>query len=218
MGRGGRILRPEKKFFDLSITQTTINSVATLLGTNGVHGTAQTIVGIPQGTTESSRIGRKCTITNIYARLQFEFLADNQPDMSAATAAHETIRVMMFWDKQANGAAGGSTDILETNHWASFRNLANSKRFTILFDRTYHWNTTVIAAGNGTANDSSRVTKDYLVKISKKVFIPIEYLLTTGALTSNIATNNIGMIVWGKHGGTIAATTSGRIRIRFIDY
>lgn len=214
----GRILRPEKKFHDIAITTTVLNAVATLVAADNVHTNLQTIVGIAQGTTEGTRIGRKCTVTDIFARLNFEFETGASSDLTQANVAHETVRIMMFWDKQANGSAGGSTDILETNHWASFRNLANSKRFRILYDKTFSWNTTAIGAGNGTANDSQRVIRDYRVNISKKVFIPIEYLLTTGALTSNIATNNIGMLFWSKHGSRMNINGDSRIRIRFIDY
>ena len=212
------MLKPEKKFFDLDIQSTSIANTATLLLTSGVEPDTHTIVGIPQGTTESTRIGRKCTITNIYARLVFEFNSLSEADLTAADDAHEVLRVIMYWDKQANGAAAAAVDILETNKWSSFRNLANQKRFTFLYDKTYNWQTNVIAAGNGTANDSQTVPKVYTVKISKKVFIPIEFLLTTGALVSNIATNNIGIIVFGKHGSILTASSDGRIRIRFIDY
>ncbi len=212
------MLKPEKKFYDQVLGATTINAVATLIDADSVHGDCQTIVGIPQGTTESTRIGRKCTITNIYIRLNVEFIANAQSDLTAANFAHETIRLMLFWDKQANGAAATSTDILETNFWSSFRNLANNKRFNILFDKTYVYNAGAIAAGNGTANDSQVIIKDYNIRISKKVFIPIEYLLTTGALVSNIASNNVGMLIWGKHGSRMVVRNDSRIRIRFIDY
>ncbi len=212
------MLKPEKKFYDTSITQTTLNNVGTLIGSNSVHGDLQTLVGIPQGTTESQRIGRKCTITNIYCRFNLEFLANEQADLTAANFAHETVRMIMFWDKQANGAAGTSTDILETNIWSSFRNLGNNKRFVVLYDKTFMFNAQCAAAGNGTANDSIVVIKDYQVRISKKCFIPIEYLLTTGALVNNIASNNVGMLFWGKHGGRMIVTNNSRIKIRFIDY
>lgn len=214
----GRILKPEKKFYDIDITNTNIAGVATNFTTNGVHTNSQTIVGIPQGTTENERIGRKCTVTNIYARLSFDFLANAVSNISAGDSSQEMVRVMMYWDKQCNGAAAASTDLLETNLIHSFRNLANSKRFVVLYDRTFTWNATTTGGGNGTANDSAVVRNNYLVKISKKCFIPIEFLLTTGALTSNIASNNIAMIIWGKNGNIMQIETGSKIRIRFIDY
>ncbi len=218
----GRILRPEKKFFDHICTDTAITSAATFITADNVQGNTGTIVGIPQGTTETTRIGRKCTVTNIYARINLEFISNGASDLTAATSAHESVRVIMYWDKQCNGnsdtANTMSASILEQTKVYAFRNLANNKRFKILYDKVHSYNTTAIAAGNGTSNDSERVIRDYQVRISKKCFIPIEFLLTTGAMASNIATNNIGILVYAKHGSRMNVNGESRIRIRFIDY
>ncbi len=182
----------------------------------GPSGNTQTIVDIPQGITEQNRIGRKCTITNILARLNFEFLLDSQSDMTASNDAHETVRFIMFWDKQANGGGAGATDLLETDTYNSFRNLANAKRFVFLVDKLMTFNTTASSAGNGTTNKSERIVRDYQIKINKKVFIPIEYNSTAGAITE-MTTNNVGCIVFSKHGARMKLDDSAA-RIRYIDF
>lgn len=213
-----KYMRPEKKYHDLNLGDDTLTAGGQAITTNGVHTNSSTLVGIPQGITENTRIGRKCTITDIYLRLNIEFTGTGTSSLAAATTCHETVRIMLFWDKQCNGTFTTAVSILETDHYNSFRNLANVGRYVILYNKTFVWNADAIGAGNGTSNDSQQVIKDYQVRITKKVFIPIEYLLTTGALTSNISTNNIGLFIWTKHGSRMSLTDGSRMRIRYIDY
>ena len=73
---------------------------------------------------------------------------------SSSVVSADEVRVILYLDKQTNGAAAGITDILESDDFQSFNNLANKSRFRTLMDRTYDYNTPS-AAGDGTANDSS---------------------------------------------------------------
>ncbi len=215
--------RIEKKFVYFTLDENVIAQGASFLDQAGPGPEilSHSINDIVAGTGESQRIGRKCTLTQINMRLNFEFVTTSASDMTAATLGHESIRLILFWDRQCNGAAAASGQLLEGqaggeptyNH---YRNLANIKRFIILKDKIYTFNTTVIAAGNGSANDSEVVIKDWTIKINKKVFIPIEFDNTTGNL-SGIRSNNVGLLVWGKHGNRIRINAS-RCRIRFIDY
>ena len=178
---------------------------------------SNTLVGIPQGTGEQERIGRKCTITNMHFRLLFTSVDLQASNLTAATLAHDDVRVIVYLDKQANGAQINGNDLLDADGIFEFRNLANSKRFKVLKDITFVFNETVIGAGNGTANDSHVVHKDKLVKFSLRTYIPIEYDSTLGALTE-IRSNNIGLIVWTRAGGRVFLSTSSRVRVRFVDY
>lgn len=149
--------------------------------------------------------------------ITFEFLPALSATLTEAQFAHETVRMMVYWDKQCNGTAMTATQMLEVDEYNSFFNLANSGRFAILYDKTWAWNTTCIAASVATPdNQSERVVAVYNKKINIPVFIPIEYSDTTGALT-NIKSNNIGVILWSAHGARIT-TKKGRIRLRYIDY
>ncbi len=208
----------EKKFYDTQISDGSIiaNHQFPAKAGGGPATTTATMVDIKQGTGESERIGRKCTITNIYMRINFQFLTDLQSDLSAAQFAHETIHMMLVWDKQANGASPNTTEVLETDAYNSFRNLANNKRFVILYNKIIAWNAGAIGSGNGTANDSNRIVKDYQVNIAKKVFIPIEYSGTTGDI-AEVKSNNIAFFVASKHGGRMEIDSS-KVRLRFIDF
>ncbi len=216
--------RPEKKFYDTNITDISLGAggQALVAAGGGPALTTLTLVDIKQGVGEKERIGRKCTITNIYIRMFVEFKTfANTGSSLTPLSGHESIRMILFWDKQCNGAAAAFTDILEADSINSFRNLANNKRFVILYDKTRSFNAKWVTSGDGAVNDEAVVHAEFKWKITKKVFIPIEYNNTTGAL-SEIRSNNIGLYVWCSQGARMqlagAATAIGKIRIRFIDY
>ncbi len=158
---------------------------------------------IAQGVTESQRIGRKCTIRNINWR--YEIVLPNAQNM---TSVLDTIRVILYVDKQANGAAATVTGILESDDFQSFNNLANKGRFTVLMDRTHAINATA-GAGNGTANDVAGRQANYT--FFKACNLPIEFDSTTGAITE-IRSNNIGVLLLGKQG---FAGFNSKMRLRF---
>ncbi len=210
---------PEKKFLDFTISEALIAITGEFMDkTPGVTNDTSTLFNIGTGNGPSQRIGRKITVTDIYIRLNFEFVNSTQANLDVAKIGHETVRCMLVWDKQANGVGPRSTQILLTDVYDDFRNLANTKRFTILYDRTWTFNRQTVAEGNGTTRSSQSVHKEFNKRISKKVFIPIEYnqTATTGIL-STIRSNNVGLILWGKFGARITLKDS-KCRIRYIDY
>ncbi len=197
----GRFSGPgaELKFFDLDIDDATVAANGTIA--------ADSVNKIPQGVTEVTRVGRKCTIRSIGWRFN---LATVEADGSTDPLNSDTVRVILYLDKQANGATAAVTDILESDDYQSFNNLANKSRFRTLMDRTYTLNVKA-GGGNGTNSDwaATRIDDDFF----KKVNIPIEFDATTGAITE-IKSNNIGVLLLG-----FAATTtfSSKMRIRFSD-
>ncbi len=194
-GQGG-----ELKFHDVDKDDAVI--------VNGGSVTA-TLIIIPQGTTEIQRIGRKCTIRSINWRFQVSI-----PPINATGAAPsgDTVRVILYLDKQTNGATATVLNILETADYQSFNNLGNKSRFRTLMDRTYSLN---YAAGSGsggaTDNDYAEVVFDDT--FFKKVNIPIEYDNTTGAI-GEIRSNNIGLLLITENG---AGGLVSKFRFRFSD-
>lgn len=216
--------KTEVKFYDFILTDASLSLVGqnVVKSTPGPATVSNTIVDIPQGVSAQQRIGRKCTITKILGRINFEFLPDVQTDMLPVGFAHESVRFILYWDKQCNGAAAGVTALLKDNAYNSYRNMNNLKRFTVLYDKIFTFNTTAVAAGgaeSGSAGvllvEATRVIKDYNISFALNVFIPIEYSGITGAITE-LSTNNIGILVWTKHGARMAIRASP-MRLRFID-
>ncbi len=186
----------ELKFHDLDIDDATIAS-------NGTIASASVNI-IAQGVTEVQRIGRKCTLRSINWRFNIRL-----PEGTASTTTSDTVRVILYMDKQTNGAAAGVTDILESDNYQSFNNLANKSRFRTLMDRTYDLNTDL--SGDGTTVDSPRYNEND--SFFKKVNIPIEYDSTTGAITEQ-RSNNVGVLLLSKNG---LCTFDSKMRVRFSD-
>ncbi len=185
----------ENKFFDLDIDDATIAGGGTIA--------EDSCNAIAQGTGECNRDGRKCTINAINWRYKISV------GSTTTLACSDVVRVILYLDKQANGAAATTTDILESDDYQSFNNLANRKRFKILMDRTHDVNAPG-AAGNGTANDS--VPYNITSSLYKKCNIPLEYSSTTGAITE-LRSNNIGVLLLSKNG---AYGFESKMRLRFI--
>jgi len=184
----------ELKFFDTA-TSFAVDTTAE------VPATGQLVL-IPQGVTESTRVGRKCVIKSISGRWDMVYAP-----ASGATAV-ELYAIYLVLDKQCNGAAAAFGDVfLGTSATQGLHNLANSQRFVIL----KKWVGAMTSpAGVTTAYNSVVKHVDFF----KKCNIPIEYSSTTGAITE-IRSNNIFLIAGGSHDD--ALTVTGNVRVRFSD-
>lgn len=198
-GYYGRFAGPgaELKFFD------TANSFS--VDATGEVPVSGQLCLIPQGVTESTRVGRKCTVKSITMRGWASF----QPGGSALAATN--IYVYVVLDKQCNGAAAAVTDVLSSNVMATaMPNLANEGRFVILKKMIMSLN-----SGAGVTTAYNSVVRAF--EWTKRCNIPLEYSSTTGAITE-IKSNNIFLLA-GTDGFssddlvTFTATT----RLRFSD-
>ncbi len=186
----------ELKFHDVDLNDTVVATGGTI---------TDSINKIGQGTTEVQRIGRKCTIRSI----NWRFVV-TMPATTSAGGSLDSIRVIMYLDKQCNGATAAVTDILESANFQSFNNLANKSRFRTLMDRQYDL-LPAAGGGDGTTEDyPGTVVNDTLFK---RVNIPIEFDSTAGAITE-IRSNNIGVLLISR--GAVGGFTS-KIRLRFSD-
>jgi len=191
----------ELKFHDVAVN-------ATDVATAGNIQNGGTINIIPQGVTESQRVGRKCTIRSINWRYRFNL---SEIDAAADPAAGDNLRIIVYLDKQANGATAAVTDILETANLNSFRNLANSGRFQILKDSYEVLNYLTLASDGAGVVSSAAVAKTKTWY--KKCNIPVEFSSTTGAM-GEIRSNNLGVLLISNQ-GVIDFTST--IRLRFSD-
>ncbi len=195
-GRGG-----ELKFHDLQLDDAAI-------ATGGESLSTGTLIVIPQGVTEKTRVGRKCTIKSINWHY---VLTLAEADATVTPPPADSVRLIMYIDKQTNGATAPVTQILETANYQSFRNLANSGRFEILFDKTHSMNRNGLASDNAGVVSSNGTRRDGT--FYKKCNLPIEYNSTTGVI-AEIRSNNIGLLVISFAGVTSMVS---KIRMRFSD-
>jgi len=98
-------------------------------GTNNAWVTPVLLNGLATGTDASSRIGRKVTLSSILIRTN-AFLNDD-------STFGAPVRIMVFYDKQANATAVanmGPNVVLATDSFISPNELANRDRFVTIFD------------------------------------------------------------------------------------
>ncbi len=192
----------ELKFHDLDIDVAT-----TAITTAGVIA-EDSCVTIAQDTTESTRIGRKCTIRSIGWRFKVTL-----PGVSNTGASGgDTVRLLVYLDKQANKAAATVTGILESANYQSFNQLANKGRFRTLMDRTYTLNN-LASAGDGSANDHSPVSINDTWFKDCSITIEYDNSATTGAL-GTVTSNNIGVLAISS---AAVVSLDSKMRLRFSD-
>lgn len=194
----------EHKWFDSTDAATVLGVTGTVLQNN--------LVPIPQGTTESQRIGRKIIVTNVNLRAHFQL-----PHNLTTTDGEEgTIRFTIYLDKQCNGV--GATPVTlwggAGRTFLTHQNLSESDRITFLVDEQF--NITSQAAifdtgGFGAASYANGMFVEFDIACN----IPIYYddsatSGTIGSITSNI----IGVMGMSKNG---IPTSQHECRIRYLD-
>ncbi len=187
----------ESKFHDVDLDDAVVATTGAI---------TDSICKIPQGVTEKTRVGRKCTITQINWRWNITL---PEVDAVADPSPGDVIRMIMYLDKQANGAAAAATDILVSDNYLAFNNLANSQRFQTLMDKKFTINYGALASDGAGVVSSPSVTRSG--RFHKRCNIPLEFNSTTGAI-GEIRSNNIGVLLISV-ANQLAFTS--KIRLRF---
>ncbi len=193
----------ELKFLDTSVDDAIVSS-------SGDIQTSGTVNVIPQGVTESERVGRKCTIKKILWRYTVSL---PEYDAQATPENSDIVRIIMYVDKQCNGATATVGDVITSTDYQAFNNLANSGRFRIIHENVVVINYSTLASDNSGVVSGSSHRKHF--KMFKNCNIPIEYdsSASTGAI-GTIRTNNIGVLLISKSG---VAGFDSVVRLRFSD-
>lgn len=194
----GKYNRPddgETKFFD-----TTVNFSIDTTGEVPATGLWNLI---PQGVTESQRIGRKCVVKSI----QYRGIMVYSP--GAAANAADVSHMYLVMDTQANGAAATVTDVLTSNNMGvALRNMDNAQRFKVLKHWKHTWN-----PGAGVTGAYAQQIKH--MEYFKKCEIPLVFDSTTGAITE-IRSNNIFILAGTAGQSDDLIAVQGRARVRFV--
>ncbi len=194
----------ELKFFDTLKGGTTISETGTILDDSLNH--------IVQGVGEENRVGRKCTIRSVH----FHGTINN----TASTVLGQTknsVRIIVYVDKQANGATAAVADILEDvtelNGYNSFRNLANSGRFRVLMDLRKAL--IIPAVAQTAAGTFSSYVNQWSWSFNKTLTLPVEFSGADGAI-DKIRSNNIGILAIAADSDD-APQVNYTCRVRFSD-
>ncbi len=205
-GRQRRYGRGETKFFDTPISFVNLNNLAGEVFQDSVN-------LIPQGVQEDERVGRKCNLVSMEMKLQYTAGAD------ADEPYDDVIRIIIFLDKQANGAIATPQEILQDPTVFSFYNLENSSRFRILYDNTQSFNSLGATDADPINHIPKYSARNRYLRCYKRMNLPIEFGGTTGALTE-VRSNNIGILGIRQAAGIVeqpVISGNGRVRVRFSD-
>lgn len=197
----------ENKFFDCPRTGVQPAVTWGLLNPSSV---CTGSISVPaQGTGEQNRIGRTYNINSVHLRGE---CYQSSVESAAAPRAQNRVRIVMYLDKQANGAVPTPLDIMESNSLFSFRNLQDSKRFDILMDKMIINKPEIVNEGASNAFANNGVTNT--IKFDKvfKTPIKVECKTATTADVANVTSNAIGLIAISGDGLSFVVYNS---RIRF---
>lgn len=105
-----------------------LGALPTAMGAFGAttFSSGQLLNALHQGATAATRIGRKVALRSILVRYSVA--------LAPTSTGGSPARILIVYDKQANGAAPAITDILIGNDFHAPNNLNNSDRFITLFD------------------------------------------------------------------------------------
>ena len=184
----------EKKFKATNVSNTADVSAGTVFSSLNL---------VAQGTGENNRIGNKMTVRNVNI-----YGLANMDDQGTGAFGSGNLRVILFIDKQCNGASAAVLDILETATLTSFRNMDQLDRFTILKDKVFP---VPCRAANALHTD----TGNRYWKMSKKCNVDIQYSSTTGVITE-VKSNNIGLLYISDN-AAVNAGNPANVRIKYTD-
>jgi len=185
--------QPELKFKDTTKGQTALASAGTIFN--------DTLLGMVEGNTDQTRIGNKICVKSVMLRGQ----AIYNPN---GTVAPQLVRVLVYLDKQANGATAAVTDILAAAAFNSFNNLDNSDRFRTLAEETF----VMPASGGYSAGNTLPAAYQFFLKA--KLNLAVKYKGNAGSV-ADLASANIGVLVISYTDGV--GTCGYTARVKFTD-
>lgn len=167
-------------------------------------GTVTLLNGVATGDDFTDRDGRRITMTSLYIQGMVTAV-DNVTGASLA-------RLIVVYDKQANGAAPAITDVLKAADSYAQINLNNRSRFQIIADKRYALGPMSDTATQAFAGSPSVMP----VKIYRKLNLETQYS-GTGATIASIATGSLYMLTIGNQGAGGGSNFALSARVRFVE-
>lgn len=169
---------------------------ATTVGNDGAD--RLLLNGITQGQTDITRVGNEVTATSLQFRGRFE--------TNSGLIVPTCVRVIIFWDRQANGAIpitlASSTpsdmalldNTITTDPLLMPYNYTTIDRYRVLYDKVFVMNPQVVAGTEAGATDAViAVTKYFKGKIKLNRRIKFD---TTGSTVASITTNALWAVFY----------------------
>ncbi len=194
----------ELKFHDVALDDAVIAAAGTITDTINI---------IPQDNTAITRNGRKVVVKNINWRYRISL---PEVDAVATPGPGEDVRVMLYLDKQCNGAGAlvsTNAGILATVDYQSFNNLSNKNRFKILYDKVHTLVYRSLASGDASQFSSAGNRLNRAVYLKCNIPLEFDSSAATGAIAT-IRSNNLGVLLISSSG---VAGFQSNFRLRYTD-
>lgn len=218
--RTGGYLGIELKFLDTGASAITVTSPTDASGgeIQPEFGCTNCLSAPAQGDGESERNGRKINMRSLFAVGQFDTTPNtDSPDVRSPPNYY----IAMVLDTQANATAINSEDVFTNPNDGSavnfkpFRNLANSKRFKILAQKSITWTKLAGQATDGT-NTSTAVCENEPFMLSWKGNIPITFNSGTTANVSAVTDNAVSLIAYTTQATDYTPVVTFNCRMRYV--
>ncbi len=215
-GQGKKLIKPEKKSFD--IVSATITDTAVMpITISNTTGTPVCLNVMNAGSGFWQRIGNKVNLASVQIRGYFSRSANNQLEPVG-------IRVMVVYDRQSNGSTPNlNGDVLQaqvangtgvsTDPYYLPINMNNRGRFIIVMDKTYSLPCSSALVAN---NDASNLVVEEYRKL--KGMETVYKASTNPGSPGDISQGGLWFyVVANQASGVIGYTFSGTIRTRYYD-
>jgi len=228
-----KFVAPEKKYFDCLVAAAAIENdeetrcAADCGFSSGITPiTGSAAAGIAQGAGAQNRIGAKIGITSFSSRIQL-VQAMVSGSAAAVTNAPTQFRVMLVIDKQSNGSLAATSSILDDtlSQALAHRNLANTARFRVLYDKVHTLTPELVCdtTGGSPTFTTSTVFKHFTINKSFKKPLLRQYSTvssTTSGAPDLVLKNQLIMVFINMNPAVGADSEIGvscNNRFRFID-
>ncbi len=208
--RTGGFMGIEKKFADNETNNDAFSSTWATME----DATNSQISGVAQGNGESQRIGRKITILSIHIRMRVHVAAS---ESVAAPLPDLFGRVVIVLDKQTNAAQLTATDVMDagqTDDVLAYRNLQQTERFQVLWDKK--WFLPAKQSNEGAVNLFAQGAQSTPMMFFNKTFpnggIRVTYNGTATGVVAAVTDNSIHCIGIAN---LASALLNMQIRIRY---
>jgi len=180
----------EYKYIDVANPAVAMNSA--------VGGLVFLLNGCHVGASVSNRVGRQVMMKSIELRL-FNYA-------TSGTGTDQIHRVVLLYDRQANGVAPTLLQVLTDQTPTAPRNLDNRTRFKIFYD--------YVIPVNGVAEPGSEI----IHKFYRKLRHPVQFNGNDNGDVTDIASGSLYMLVFGSNpAGATAGGLGFHARLRFTD-
>lgn len=193
--RGMQLARGELKSVDTTVAGAVINATGALNLVNG----------IARGDDINERTGREVTLKSIHCRFE--------PYSTATTGQDQWGRIIVVYDRQTNGAAMTIAQLLTAVTPIAMRNLENRKRFSVLYDKTFTLNSSILGAVQVPEAGGHKYFEFY-----RRLNHPMVFNSGDAGTVADITSGSVYVITLGsENAGATAGACHLTCRIRYED-